>query len=157
MNCFKNNIGNTARNLTYQDFPYKFVWPKDSKMWMKRHKGFSLGRMYFIPLTASEQFYLRMLLTISCCPKSFADLCTFESVEYPCFQDTCHARGLNSEWVLCLREAMQIQTGSSLCLLFTSMLLFCQLSAPENLWVKFCDTICEDFFIAIPNSTIERI
>lgn len=116
--------------------------------------------MYFVPPTAGERFYLRTLLTICRGPKSFADLRTFEDVLYPSFQDACHARGLledDGEWVLCLREATQIQMGSSLRLLFMSMLLFCQLSVPENLWVEFRDAICEDLIVAIPNPTIERV
>ena len=152
MNCLENAIGDQARNLTYQDFPYHFVWHKDMKTWIKRLKGFSLGRMYFVPPTLGERFYLRTLLTVSRGPRSFTDLCTF--------QDTCRACGLledDGEWNLCLREATQIQTGASLCHLFSSMLLFCQVNAPENLWLEFGKAICDDLFISIPNPTVHRI
>ena len=47
MNCLENEIGTEACNLTYQDFPYNFVWHKDTKTWTKRQKGFSLGLWSF--------------------------------------------------------------------------------------------------------------
>src|SRR6266436_1933566 len=116
--------------------------------------------MYFIPPTGGERFYLRTLLTIVRGPKSFTDLQTFEGVEYPTFQDACHAHGLlkdDGEWRICLAEASQIQTGASLHHLFASMLLFCQISTPENLWVEFQDDICNDLHTHISNPTVDRV
>jgi len=110
-NSFENDIGEEARTLMYQEFPYRFVWYKDSKMWTKRQKGFSLGRMYFVPPTGGERFYLRMLLTVTRGAKSFTDLQSYENIEYPTFQDACRARGLlddDREWSLCLREASEV-------------------------------------------------
>src|SRR6266403_5855584 len=79
---------------------------------------------------------------------------------HPTFQDACQARGLledDGEWRLCLREASQIQTGASLRHLFASMLLFCQISNPEDLWQEFSDNICDDLSVRVPNPTVERI
>lgn len=160
MNTLQNDNGNDARQLTYQDFPHHFVWHKDSKTWTKRQKGFSLGRMYFVPPTAGERFYLRTLLTVVRGPTSFADLRSFEGVQYPTFHDACRARGLledDGEWFLCLTEASQIQNGTSLRYLFASMLLFCQLSTPENLWVQFRDDLCDDLSFRVPNPTVDRV
>ena len=160
MNCLENDVGEQARKLTYQDFPHEFVWHKDTKTWTKRQKGFSLGRMYFVPPTSGERFYLRTLLTIARGPRSFTDLRTFQNVCYPTFQDACRARGLledDEEWSLCLTEATQIQCGRSLRHLFSSMLLFCQVNSPERLWDDFRDAICDDLFHSIPNPTQERV
>ena len=160
MNSLENDLGIEARTLSYQDFPHKFVWHKDSKKWTRRQKGFSLGRMYFVPPTAGERFYLRTLLTVCRGPKSFADLRTFEGIQYPSFQEACRARGLlqdDGEWVLCLREASQIHTGTALRHLFASMLMFCELSAPENLWHDFRDSICDDLAIRVSNPTADRV
>ena len=160
MNTLQNNVGNDAHVLTYQDFPHSFVWHKDSKTWTKRQKGFSLGRMYFIPPTGGERFYLRTLLSVVRGPKSFTNLCMFEGIQYPTFHDACRARGLlhdDGEWLLCLTEASQIQSGTSLRYLFTSMLLFCQLTAPENLWLRFRDDICDDLSTHVPNPTMDRV
>ena len=117
MNCLENETGEQARKLTYQDFPHKFVWHKDTKKWTKRQRGFSLGRMYFVPPTSGDRFYLRTLLTVSHGPRSFTDLRTYQDIVYPTFQDACRACGLledDGEWSLCLREASEVQSGSSL-------------------------------------------
>ena len=160
MNGLETELGDEARKSTYQDFPHHFVWHKDSKTWTKRQKGFSLGRMYFVPPTGGERFYLRTLLTVTRGAKSFADLQSYENIHYPTFQDACRARGLlddDGEWNLCLREAAEVQTGASLRRLFTTMLIFCHLSAPEALWDEFQDAICDDLFVRVPNPTVPRV
>ena len=50
-----------------------------------------------------------------------------------------------------------MQPGSQLRQLFSSMLLFCQISSPENLWVEFRDKLCDDLHIRIPNPSTERV
>lgn len=160
MNCLDNDIGVDARNLTYQDFPHQFVWHKDTKTWTKRWKGFSLGRMYFVPPTCGERFYLQTLLTTVRGPKSFTDLRSFNNEIYPTFKDACRVRGLledDGEWSLCLREASEVQSGGLLRHLFFSMLLFCHISNLKNLWLDFRDAICDDLFLSIPNPTIEHV
>ena len=160
INTLLNDVSDDARVLTYQDFPHSFVWHKDLKTWTKRQKGFSLRRMYFVPPTGGERFYLRTLLSVVRGPKSFTDLRTFEGVQYPTFHDACRTRRLlhdNGEWLQCLSEASQIQSGTSLRYLFASMLLFCQLTAPENLWLRFRDDICDDLSTRVPNPTMDRV
>lgn len=159
-NCLETDVGSAARQLTYQDFPHKFVWHSDTKTWTKRKRGFSLGRMYFVPPTGGERFYLRTLLTVVKHPKSFVDLRTYEGVQHPTYQDACRARGLledDGEWQICLEDASQTRTGASLRLLFSSMLIFCQLSSPESLWERFRKEICDDLHMHIPNPTDHRI
>ena len=160
VNTLNDHVGTEARTLTYEDFPHNFVWHKDTKTWTKQLKGFSLGCMYFVPPTGGERFYLRTLLGVARGPRSFADLRTFENVEYATFQDACRARGLlnnDGEWDICLREASEIQSGASLRRLFSSMLLFCQMSAPENLWARYRDSICDNLFCRVPNPTNVRV
>jgi hypothetical protein len=159
-NTLEGEEGNVARELTYQEFPQKFVWNKKKKEWTIRQRGLSVGRMYFIPPTAGELFYARTLLTIFRGPKSFIDLRTYEGVVYACFKDACSARGLladDGEWRLCLQDASQMQTGSYLRHLFASMLLFCQLSSPETIWSEFQIHICDDLHRHIANPTADRV
>src|SRR5712671_6115500 len=92
-NTLQGEEGEDARQLTYQEFPQKFVWNKKKKEWSHRQQGLSIGRMYFIPPTAGELFYVRTLLTVVRGPKSFEDLRTYEGVTYTSFKDACSARG----------------------------------------------------------------
>ena len=138
-------LGGVARQLTYQEFPQKLVWKK--KGWAVRKKGFAIGRMYFASPSSGERFYLRTLLTVVKGSTSFEDLRTVDGIIYPTFRDTCVARGLledDGEWVTCLQDASQMQTGTSLRQLFASLLLFCSPTYPNQLWIQFRDFICDD-------------
>ncbi|KAG5570921.1 hypothetical protein H5410_060687 [Solanum commersonii] len=56
-----------ARDLTYAEFPLKFVWKQQSKRWDKRKtSAFSIGRIFFVPPGSGEQYYLRLSLYIRC-------------------------------------------------------------------------------------------
>jgi hypothetical protein len=142
-----------ARRLTYQEFPNHFVLNSDpinpqSKVWRPRQKNtFALGRMTYVGPTAGERFHLRMLLMVVRGPKSFDDLKTIDHEICETFHDACLKRGLledDGEWELCLRDAAEIQTGSQLRHLFTTLLLFCTPTQPDNLWITFRDKICDD-------------
>jgi hypothetical protein len=67
MGWFKANADPTcvaagALDCLYQDFPKKFVWVKSK--WKMRQRGKAIGRMYSVPPSAGERFYLRLLLTV---------------------------------------------------------------------------------------------
>jgi hypothetical protein len=137
-----------AQQLTYQEFPQKFVYNERDKGWHVRKKGFALGRMYFVPPSANdERFYLRTLLTVVKGPTSFENLRTFGGLTYPTFREACLARGLledDGEWRQCLLEASAMQTGERLRDLFVTLLLFCSPAKPEQLWDEFREHICDD-------------
>lgn len=137
-----------AQQLTYQEFPQKFVYNEGDKEWHIRKKGFALGRMYFVPPSASdERFYLRTLLTVVKGPTSFENLRTFGGLLHPTFREACLARGLledDGEWRQCLLEASAMQTGEQLRNLFVTLLLFCSPAKPERLWNEFREHICDD-------------
>jgi hypothetical protein len=63
-NANHGDLGVEARKHTYQEFPQHFTWKADTKKWSIRKKDFAIGRMFFVPPTAGEQFYLRTLLTV---------------------------------------------------------------------------------------------
>ena len=53
-----------AHDYLYQDFPKKFVWQKGPAVWKVRQRYKAIGRMYTIPVSAGEAFYLHLLLTV---------------------------------------------------------------------------------------------
>jgi hypothetical protein len=57
-------LGETARQLTYQEFPHKLTFQALTGQWVIRKQGFALGRMFFIQSTVGEVFYLRTLLMV---------------------------------------------------------------------------------------------
>jgi len=144
-------LGVEARQLTYQEFPQHFTLKSygSRKKWQQQQSHFALGRMVYISPTAGERLYLQMLLTVIRGPKSFADLLHIDGQDTPSstFHDACIRHGLledDGEWMMCFDEAHDIHTGHSLRNLFTTILLFCEINHPHQLWNTFKHSICDD-------------
>jgi hypothetical protein len=134
-------------NHVYQDIPLHFTWDRKNKIWRRRRRDGSIGRIYFVSPTAGERFYLRTLLTTVKGPTSYENLRTFDSVLHPSFHAACLARGLlenDDEWRQCLLKASLTHVGESLRRLFSLILRHCQPSEPHVLWEEFKDNLCDD-------------
>lgn len=83
-----------ARELTYNEFPSKFVWNEKKKHWNPRKRGFKIGRIYFVHPGSGQLYYLRTLLNYCKGPTSFEDIKTVNNVVLKTFKDACYARGL---------------------------------------------------------------
>jgi hypothetical protein len=57
-----NRLHPECRDLTYCEFPTKYTWYSDGRRWVKRGRGFMLGRIRHVSPSTGELFYLRMLL-----------------------------------------------------------------------------------------------
>ena len=136
-----------ARQTTYNDFPQTWVYNDSKRKWTPRQKGFAIGRMYFASPSSGERFYLRTLLTVVKGATSFEDLRTVDGVLCPTFKHACKERGLlrdDQEWIQCLKEAADMQTGTQLRTLFATILLHGTPTSPDELWNQFKDKICDD-------------
>jgi hypothetical protein len=136
---------------TYQEFPQHFVWLKTQRKWKVRQRnntlGPAIGRMFSASPVAGERFYLRTLLTVVKGATSFEHLRTVNGVVHPTFHAACLALGLlenDNEWIQCLEEAGDMQTGHQLRNLFGVILLFCSPAEPAALWNQFKPKICDD-------------
>jgi len=56
------NIYKQRSYVTIIKLPINFVWKDKEHEWCPRKKGFSNGRLQFVPPRAGELFYLRMML-----------------------------------------------------------------------------------------------
>jgi len=90
----RNKIYPVAKNLTYSQFPTKFVWKVKKHMWSPRKRGYSIGRINFVPPGCGELFYLRTLSNYVKGPTSFEDIKTVGGEVKNTFKDACYARGL---------------------------------------------------------------
>ncbi|CAN7003975.1 unnamed protein product, partial [Brassica oleracea var. botrytis] len=65
-----------ARELTYIQFPSRFVYHSDDKTWTPRKHGTAIGRLIYVHPTAGDKYYLRILLNVVKDAFDFEDLCT---------------------------------------------------------------------------------
>ncbi|XP_071739204.1 uncharacterized protein [Rutidosis leptorrhynchoides] len=126
-----------ARTLTYAKIPTHYVWNQDAKIWSPRKLRTCIGRIVYSNPASGERYYLRMLLNIVKGPRCFEELRTVNGVLHRTFKDACFAYGLvndDKEWTEAISEAKIWATGSQLRELFVTMLLFCNISKPLQLW-----------------------
>ena len=143
----KNKEDPDARKLTYMDFPLEYVFKEDIRQWVKRKRGFSIGRINFVPPSAGELYYLRILLNKVRGATCYEDIRTVNGILYDTFKEACYALGLlddDKEYIAAIKEASSWGSGQYLRKLFCTM-LFCNcLSRPEFVWKETWPFICED-------------
>ncbi|GKB35961.1 ATP-dependent DNA helicase PIF1-like protein [Tanacetum coccineum] len=97
-----------AQKLLYVEFPKYYLWKHDEKVWQRRQKGESIGRIHHVPPSWGEMFYLRVFLNKVRGATDWEDFKKFDDVVYPTFKDACYARGLledDKEYIDGLLEA----------------------------------------------------
>jgi hypothetical protein len=102
-----------------------------------RKRGFAIGCMYYAHPTSGERYYLRMLLNCVKGATSYEHLWTVDGREHDTFKNTCLAMGLfanDNEWNQALEETDVWVLGRQLVDMFTSMLMFCEVTDPRQLW-----------------------
>ncbi|XP_021971538.2 uncharacterized protein LOC110866705 [Helianthus annuus] len=142
-----NNSKPEARQLTYVDFPTKYVWKLKDRCWQQRQNYVVIGRIYSASPSLGEAYYLRILLTKVKGPRSFEEIRTYDGVVYPTFRDACYARGLlddDNEYIECIKESSFTGNGHYLRSLFATLLLSNTLSRPEVVWEKTWELLSED-------------
>ena len=134
-----NELYEEARELTYSEFPTKWVWHKKDKEWRLRKSGRCIGRIYYAHPASGECFYLQMLLNVVKRARSFKEIRTINNVVYSDFRSACYVLGLlddDKEWHEALNHASHWASGKQLRELFVTMLIFCEVSDPYKLWIS---------------------
>jgi hypothetical protein len=143
-----NKIHELGKELTYAEFPSKFVWKSKTKSWEKRKtKDYAIGRIYYAHPASGERYYLRMLLNTMKGCTSFENIRTVDGVIHPTYKLACKALGFlddDNEWIECINEASSWASGTQLRQLFTTILTHCEVTSPKMLWDSTWEALCED-------------
>jgi hypothetical protein len=131
----------------FNQFPQQWVWNQKLKRWTMRKRGFAIGRMYYAHLTSGERYYLRMLLNRVKGATSYEHLRTVDGRKHDTFKDACITMGLlanNNEWHQALEEAGVWASRRHLRDMFASMLMFCEVTNPRQLWDAHWESLSDD-------------
>ncbi|XP_050889401.1 uncharacterized protein LOC127094636 [Lathyrus oleraceus] len=126
-----------AQNLTYSKFVSKFVYVKKKREWKPRQKGYTIGRLIWVPPTTGELYYLRLMLTHVKGPRSYNDIKTVNNVKYDTFRDACFAMGFigdDRELIAAIKEANHWGSGS--------------INRPRHVWSKTCHLLADGMLYA---------
>src|ERR1044072_3136876 len=119
-----NKISDHGRDLTYAEFPQRFVYYPKVRKWTVRKKKFAIGRLNFIPPGSGELFYLRLLLNVQRGCTSFESIRTFKGVIYPTFKEACIAMKMlknNKKFIVSIKPISKLGSGHQLKRLFASI------------------------------------
>ncbi|XP_021861966.2 uncharacterized protein [Spinacia oleracea] len=102
----------------------------------------------FVAPAEGERYFLKLLLMHVDSPRSFDHLRTVDGYKCATFQETALRLKLleeDNDVDLCLAEACEVQMPTAFRQLFSTVLIFCQTSDPNALWLKYYDALSEDF------------
>ncbi|XP_050878249.1 uncharacterized protein LOC127082069 [Lathyrus oleraceus] len=126
-----------AQNLTYSKFVSKFVYVKKKREWKPRQKGYTIGRLIWVPPTTGELYYLRLMLTHVKGPRSYNDIKIVNNVKYDTSRDACFAMGFigdDREFIAAIKEANHWGSGS--------------INRPRHVWSKTCHLLADGILYA---------
>ncbi|XP_071695626.1 uncharacterized protein [Rutidosis leptorrhynchoides] len=132
----RNKTDENARNLTYVEFPQKYVWNSSDRVWTVRKIKPKLGRIHHVPPSAGEAYFLRILLN--------------------------KVKDDDKEYVEAIQQASQYSTGPYLRSLFVMLLVSNNLSRPEDVWSQCSNLLGEDMLhkqrkrLGFPAYTMEQ-
>ncbi|XP_010490230.2 PREDICTED: uncharacterized protein LOC104767971 [Camelina sativa] len=136
-----------SRTKLYAQIPAFYTWDGARKMWKTRSRGFSLGRINYVPRKLEAEYYVRMLLNIVPGAESFDDLRTYKKVVYKTYKEACNTHGILDDdqiYIDCLVESTQWCFGYYLRKFFAVLLLSGSLSSPAHVWDETWQILPED-------------
>ena len=137
--------------LLYQDVPSLYTFDKKQRLWklrLKRKNGV-VGRLHSASPLDHERFALRLLLLNIPAPKSYEDMKTVNGVVMESFTDAAKARGLledDNVWACTLQELCDMNSPKNIRITFAIMLCYNYIPHPIQLYERFEEQMCEDFF-----------
>ncbi|XP_058750081.1 uncharacterized protein LOC131623071 [Vicia villosa] len=135
-----------ARNLTYSNFLTKFVNDKRYRRWRPRNRGYTIGRLIWVPPSTCELYYLRMMLIVAKGPTCYEDIKKVGGIVRDSFRDACFEMGFlndDKEYVAAINKAKDWGSGHFLRNLFVTMLLSGTINRPRHVWQKTWKTLSD--------------
>ena len=114
-----------GRNLTYAEFPSKFVWIAQQSQWKPRKQGYNIGRLAYVAPGCGELYYMRILLTIQKDCVDYPSIRTLNERTFNTYEEACYALGLlkdDKEFIDAITEASELASSHELMRLFVSLL-----------------------------------
>jgi hypothetical protein len=142
-----NQESEATQSLTFDQFPQQWVWNWKLKQWIMRKRGFAIGCMYYAHPTSGERYYLWMLLNYVKGATSYEHLQTVDGTKHNTFKDACIVMGWlanDNEWHQALEEAGLWASRRQLRDMFASMLMFCEVTNPKQLWDAHWESLSDD-------------
>lgn len=136
-----NQLNPEARTLTYCQFPSRLRWDHKERIWeeKRQQRHGKIGGLHYVHPSASERYYLRMLLLMVKGATSYKSLRFYNRIFHPTFKEACRSRGLlgnDQESYNAFDEAAAWATSAQLPKLFVTVILFCEVGDENAFFEK---------------------
>nr|GEU29535.1 ATP-dependent DNA helicase PIF1-like [Tanacetum cinerariifolium] len=134
-----NELYPVTRELTYAEFPTKYVWNAPKRIWTLRKQGKSIGRIHNVPISTGDAFYYRMILNGAKGCRTHDEIKKVNGVVYPTYKEACYATGLledDKEYIECIKDATHWATAEHLREIFVTLLSQKELTLPLSVWLQ---------------------
>jgi hypothetical protein len=141
-----NKTFSDGRSLTYGQFVSKFVYVKKKREWKPRKRGYTIGRLIWVPPSTGELYYFRMMLTVIEGPTCYDDLRKIGDTQYLSYRDACFAMGFLEDdrlYINAIKDAKDWGSGHYLRRLFVIMLLANTMNRPGHVWSESKKWLCD--------------
>ncbi|GAU29146.1 hypothetical protein TSUD_59130 [Trifolium subterraneum] len=135
-----------GRNLVYSEFLKKFVYIAKDHRWQPRQKGFSIGRLTYVPVGSGELYYLRVLLTKQRGCTSYESIKMVDGKICKTFQEASNELRLlkdDQEFKDAIKEAYEIASGDQKRRLFVRLLNMNTMSNAFDVWNCTWKLLCD--------------
>nr|GEX68627.1 uncharacterized protein [Tanacetum cinerariifolium] len=142
-----NELYSAARELTYVEFPTKYVWNAPKRIWTLRKQGKSIGRIHNVSISTGDAFYCRMLLNSAKGCRTHDEIKKVNGVVYPTYKEACYATSLSEddkEYIACIKDATHWETAEHLRELFVTLLSQKELTMPLSVWLQTWHLLAKD-------------
>lgn len=142
-----NQLYPECRELTYAEFPTKYVWNVPKRIWTRRKQRYSIGRIHNVPIGTGEAYYCRMMLNSAKGCKSHDDIKRVNGIVYPTYKEACYASGLlddDREHVEAIKDASHYALAERVRELFVTLLAQKELSTPLTVWLQTWHLLAQD-------------
>ncbi|XP_074346831.1 uncharacterized protein LOC141685636 [Apium graveolens] len=145
-----NKIYAEAPNLTYSEFPSKFIWHPQPGIWKQRKRGDVIGRLAEVHSSSGELLYLCMLLLMIKGVVCFDDLKTVNDHVYNSFHEAYAVLGIlqnDQQWHEAIGENAHTSMPPQLRAMFVNILVYSPISHPRSLWEAHWGCMSDDILL----------
>ncbi|PNY08607.1 ATP-dependent DNA helicase PIF1 [Trifolium pratense] len=135
-----------GRSLTYAQFPNKFTYDSDDRVWRPRKSGTTIGRLTFVTPSTRELYYMSLLLNVQVGCQNFEDIRTVLGVVYDSYREACAELRLlanDRQFLDAIDELSFVGSGIYLRKVFVMMLLGGSMGDPLNVWTRKWKILCD--------------
>jgi hypothetical protein len=141
-----NKVFPEGQLLTYGQFVSKFVYVKKQRQWKPRKRGYTIGRLIWVPPSTGELYFFRMMLTVIKGPTCYEDLMKIGDTQYYSYRDAFFAMGFLEDdrlYINAIKDAKDWGSGHYLRRLFVIMLLANTMNRPGHVWSESKKWLCD--------------